>query len=210
MTTNYSTRLVLAQVQDLQVGHLRGQVREVRHQVDLVVVEVQRLQLRNVLADDLEGLRHERGPEQGAEDVQQVRVRVEFGQVQGLGLRVVSLHHGQLHALHHRIVHIRLRHIVRHDDAHLVAGRHLDLAVRIGEFLGRLQVVHVEDGRVVQLFVVVGDEHYGPDVLQQQGVDVGLAHLGTERDLHLEPARGARGQTPPTDKTLATSAAWWG
>lgn len=207
---NPHIHLILAQVEDLQVGRLLDQLLEVRHLTDLVVVQVQRLQLRNILGDYLERLRHERGTEQGAEDVQQIWVRVELGQVEGLCGQRVPLHHGQFHALHHRVVHTRLRHVVRDQDSHLVAAGHLNLPIRVGEFLGTLQLVHVEDGGVVEFLVVVRDENHGPDVLQQEAVDIRFADLRAEGDLHLEPSRGARSESTTAYETLSSSStSWW-
>lgn len=89
--------LIVSHVEDLQIREfLHGFLQETQHR-DLVVEQIQRFQLGDILRYDLNDRQENYRLEQGTEVVLQVRIRVELRQVQGFGLGRVAFGHDEFH-----------------------------------------------------------------------------------------------------------------
>lgn len=110
------THFVVPEVKNFEVPQLRRHRLHVLEEAQLVVVEVERLEVGNILGDDVDGCGHDWRSEERAEDVGELGIGVELREVQSLRSLVVALDHRQLHPLLQRIVDAGLRHRSPHAD----------------------------------------------------------------------------------------------
>lgn len=113
-----------------------------------VLLQIDGLDLGNVLDDDAEDGLGDYRLEQRAEDVPEIGIGVELGQVQRLGRRVIPLRHDQFDFVPHRRRHVVQRRVADGDaDYEEEAVGALYLSVQRVQLFRDLGVVYVKHGR---------------------------------------------------------------